>query len=100
MKINTPWKDSGNWGSLLEFSAALAELLLPLPGPSTWYPLKVYRRNFQTNINQTKKRENCIFKGTMTPFCDQEKRKTALQIMSLAAYAKETKKKNVFVWEV
>ena len=36
----------------------------------------------------------------MTPFCVQEKRKTALQIMSLAAYAKETKKKSVFMWEV
>ena len=36
----------------------------------------------------------------MTPFCVQTKTKNALHIMSLAAYAKETKKKNVFVWEV
>ena len=108
MKINTPWKDSGNWSSLslfslggsLKFSAVLAELLLALPGPSTWYPLKAYRLNFETNINQRKERENYIVKGTMTPFCVHKKTKNALQIMSLTAYAKGTKKKTVFVWEV
>ena len=89
MKINTPWKVSGNWSSLslfscdgsLNFSAARAELLLPLPEPSMWYPLTVYSLNFETNINQRKERENYIFKGTIPPFVSKKR-----QIMSLAAF--------------
>ena len=56
---------------------------------------------FSNQINQTKKEKIVFLKAQWPPFVSKKRGKPRYRLwVSIAAYAKETKKKNVFVWEV